>query len=70
MTFSWGTLLGWSAVAGAVNWPVVIPMYIAKVAWGIAYDTIYAHQVSPFYSAYGAFTANIDRPGISAKSAG
>ncbi len=46
MTFSWGTLLGWSALAGAVNWTVCVPMYIGKVAWGVMYDTIYAHQVS------------------------
>ncbi|GFZ42733.1 4-HB polyprenyltransferase [Saitozyma sp. JCM 24511] len=44
LTFNWGTLLGWSAVAGAVDWTIALPMYFGGVAWGVAYDCIYAHQ--------------------------
>lgn len=46
MTFNWGTLLGWSAVAGVVNWTAAAPLYIGGVAWGVMYDCIYAHQAS------------------------
>lgn len=38
-------MLGWSAVAGVVDWSVVTPMYFGGIAWGIMYDLIYAHQV-------------------------
>ncbi|WWC87722.1 4-hydroxybenzoate polyprenyl transferase [Kwoniella dendrophila CBS 6074] len=44
MTFNWGVFLGWSAVAGITNWTVTAPMYLGGIAWGIAYDLIYAHQ--------------------------
>ncbi|CAD6579696.1 MAG: Para-hydroxybenzoate--polyprenyltransferase, mitochondrial precursor (PHB:polyprenyltransferase), partial [Tremellales sp. Tagirdzhanova-0007] len=44
LAFNWGSLLGWSAVAGSVDWPIVAPMYFGGVAWCIMYDTIYAHQ--------------------------
>ncbi|WVR03973.1 4-hydroxybenzoate polyprenyl transferase [Kwoniella sp. DSM 27419] len=44
LTFNWGAFLGWSAVAGVVDWTITAPMYIGGVAWGIAYDLIYAHQ--------------------------
>ena len=27
LTFTWGTMLGWSAVAGACYWPAVLPIY-------------------------------------------
>lgn len=40
-------MLGWSAVAGVVDWSVVTPMYFGGIAWGIMYDLIYAHQVCP-----------------------
>jgi 4-hydroxybenzoate polyprenyltransferase len=46
LTFNWGAFLGWSALTGAVDWAVTLPMYVGGVAWGIMYDTIYAHQVS------------------------
>lgn len=46
LCFDWGALLGWSAVAGVVNWSVAAPLYIGSVMWCIGYDTIYAHQVS------------------------
>lgn len=46
LAFNWGALLGWSAVAGSVNWTVCLPLYAGGVAWTLVYDTIYAHQVS------------------------
>jgi 4-hydroxybenzoate polyprenyltransferase len=46
LTFNWGALLGWSAVAGAVDWSIALPMYVTGTIWGVVYDTIYAHQVS------------------------
>ncbi|KAK7470806.1 Para-hydroxybenzoate--polyprenyltransferase, mitochondrial precursor (PHB:polyprenyltransferase) [Stygiomarasmius scandens] len=44
LAFNWGALLGWSAVAGAVNWSVCIPLYAGGVCWTLVYDSIYAHQ--------------------------
>jgi 4-hydroxybenzoate polyprenyltransferase len=44
LTFNWGALLGWSAVAGAVNWSVCLPLYASGVLWTLVYDTAYAHQ--------------------------
>ncbi|KAG8929116.1 Para-hydroxybenzoate--polyprenyltransferase, mitochondrial precursor (PHB:polyprenyltransferase) [Tulasnella sp. 418] len=44
LTFNWGALLGWSAVAGAVNWPICVPLYAGSVLWTLVYDTVYAHQ--------------------------
>lgn len=41
-------MLGWSAVAGAVNWHVCLPLYASGVCWTLVYDSIYAHQVSFF----------------------
>ena len=41
--FSWGALVGWTAVTDAMNWPAVI-LYAGSICWVIAYDTIYAHQ--------------------------
>ena len=38
-------MLGWSAIAGTVNWDVSLPLYIAGIYWTLAYDTIYAHLV-------------------------
>jgi len=43
LTFSWGALLGWSAVTGALS-PAPIVLYAGAVSWTIGYDTIYAHQ--------------------------
>ncbi|WFD32856.1 4-hydroxybenzoate polyprenyltransferase [Malassezia sp. CBS 17886] len=43
-TFTWGSMLGWSAVAGACYWPAVLPLYTGTTIWCVAYDTIYAHQ--------------------------
>ncbi|KAJ3007012.1 Para-hydroxybenzoate--polyprenyltransferase, mitochondrial precursor (PHB:polyprenyltransferase), partial [Thoreauomyces humboldtii] len=42
--FNYGTLLGWSAVLGACNWQVCIPLYLAGISWTLVYDTIYALQ--------------------------
>ncbi|KXN86382.1 4-hydroxybenzoate polyprenyltransferase, mitochondrial [Leucoagaricus sp. SymC.cos] len=44
LTFNWGALLGWSAVAGTVDWAIVLPMYVGGVCWTLVYDSIYAHQ--------------------------
>ena len=51
LAFSWGTMLGWSAVAGAVDWTITVPMLLGTTAWGMMYDTIYAHQASPSFGA-------------------
>ena len=45
LAFNWGALLGWSAVTGAVNWGVALPLYAGGFCWTLVYDTIYAHQV-------------------------
>jgi 4-hydroxybenzoate polyprenyltransferase len=45
LAFNWGALLGWSAVAGAVDMSVCLPLYVGSVCWTLVYDTIYAHQV-------------------------
>ncbi|KAG6903387.1 hypothetical protein C0995_013140 [Termitomyces sp. Mi166 len=45
LAFNWGALLGWSAVAGTVNWAICIPLYAGGVCWTLVYDSIYAHQV-------------------------
>ncbi|KAI8471540.1 MAG: UbiA prenyltransferase family [Monoraphidium minutum] len=44
LTMNWGALMGSAAAAGAVDWPVALPLYAAGVAWTLVYDTIYAHQ--------------------------
>ena len=43
LAFSWGALVGWSAVTGFLAWPAVLAC-LAAVLWTIAYDTIYAMQ--------------------------
>jgi len=43
LTFNWGALLGWSAVAGGLSWPPVL-IYLGSILWTLGYDTIYAHQ--------------------------
>lgn len=43
LAFSWGALVGWSAVFEEVSW-AAFSLYIAAVTWTIGYDTIYAHQ--------------------------
>jgi 4-hydroxybenzoate polyprenyltransferase len=44
LAFNWGALLGWSAVSGAVYWPVAGALYAGGVLWTLVYDSIYAHQ--------------------------
>ena len=43
LAFSWGALVGWSAVAGSLATPPVL-VYLGAIVWTIGYDTIYAHQ--------------------------
>jgi len=43
LAFSWGALVGWSAVFGTLSFSAVV-LFIGAVAWTIGYDTIYAHQ--------------------------
>ncbi|KAG8906026.1 Para-hydroxybenzoate--polyprenyltransferase, mitochondrial precursor (PHB:polyprenyltransferase) [Tulasnella sp. 403] len=44
LAFNWGAMLGWSAVAGAVDWAVCAPLYAGSICWTLVYDTVYAHQ--------------------------
>jgi 4-hydroxybenzoate polyprenyltransferase len=41
---NYGVLMGFSAVHGAVDWAVALPLYVGAVGWTVIYDTIYAHQ--------------------------
>lgn len=43
LAFSWGGLLGWSAVFGRLDAAAWL-IYAAAVAWTVGYDTIYAMQ--------------------------
>lgn len=43
LAFSWGALVGWSAITGSIALAPIL-MYIGSIAWTIGYDTIYAHQ--------------------------
>jgi 4-hydroxybenzoate polyprenyltransferase len=43
LAFSWGALVGWSAVAGDLSIAPIL-LYAGCVLWTIAYDTIYALQ--------------------------
>jgi 4-hydroxybenzoate polyprenyltransferase len=43
LAFSWGGLLGWSAVTGRLDAPAFL-IYAASVVWTVGYDTIYAMQ--------------------------
>ncbi|QEL23283.1 4-hydroxybenzoate octaprenyltransferase [Bosea sp. F3-2] len=43
LAFSWGGLLGWSAVFGRLDPPAYL-IYAAAIAWTVGYDTIYAMQ--------------------------
>jgi len=43
LAFSWGGLLGWSAVFGRLDPPAYL-IYAASIAWTVGYDTIYAMQ--------------------------
>ena len=43
LAFSWGALMGWAGMFGALSF-AAIWLYVAAIAWTIGYDTIYAHQ--------------------------
>jgi 4-hydroxybenzoate polyprenyltransferase len=43
LAFSWGALMGWAAVFGALDWRPIV-LYAGTICWVIGYDTIYAHQ--------------------------
>ena len=43
ITFNFGALMGWCAVAGGIDVAAVL-LYIGGMCWTIGYDTIYAHQ--------------------------
>ncbi len=43
IVFSWGALVGWTAVTGRVE-PALWLLYAGSIAWVIGYDTIYALQ--------------------------
>ena len=43
LTFNWGALVGYSAIAGSLS-PATYALYAAGVFWTLGYDTIYAHQ--------------------------
>ncbi len=43
LTFNWGALLGFAAVAGTLG-PEAVTLYAAGFFWTLGYDTIYAHQ--------------------------
>jgi 4-hydroxybenzoate polyprenyltransferase len=44
LTFNWGAWMGYAAVHGTVDLPMLLPLYISGVAWTMVYDTLYAHQ--------------------------
>ncbi|MBY8822191.1 4-hydroxybenzoate octaprenyltransferase [Sphingomonas colocasiae] len=43
LVFSWGALVGWAAVRGAVEPPMLL-LYAGSICWVIGYDTLYALQ--------------------------
>jgi 4-hydroxybenzoate polyprenyltransferase len=43
ISFSWGALMGWSALFGDLSWPPIL-LYLGCIFWVIGYDTIYALQ--------------------------
>jgi 4-hydroxybenzoate polyprenyltransferase len=43
LVFSWGTLVGWPAVTGSLDWAPVL-LWFGSIAWVIGYDTLYAIQ--------------------------
>ena len=43
LAFSWGALVGWTAVVGSLHISALL-LYFAAVLWTIGYDTIYAQQ--------------------------
>src|SRR5829696_8675752 len=43
LVFSWGALVGWPAVTGAIDAPAIL-LWLGSVAWVVGYDTLYAIQ--------------------------
>jgi 4-hydroxybenzoate polyprenyltransferase len=43
LAFSWGALVGWTAVFGRLDWPA-LALYAGAWCWTVGYDTIYAQQ--------------------------
>lgn len=43
ITFNWGVLIGFAAIANEIRIEALL-LYIAALVWTLAYDTIYAHQ--------------------------
>ena len=43
LVFSWGALVGWPAVRGALDWPAFL-IWFGSIAWVVGYDTLYAIQ--------------------------
>ena len=43
LVFSWGALVGWPAVTGTLELPMVL-LWFGSIAWVVGYDTLYAIQ--------------------------
>ena len=43
LVFSWGALVGWPAVTGALGWTPFL-LWFGSIAWVVGYDTLYAIQ--------------------------
>jgi len=43
LVFSWGALVGWAAVRGAIEPPMLL-LYAGSICWVVGYDTLYALQ--------------------------
>jgi 4-hydroxybenzoate polyprenyltransferase len=43
LVFSWGALVGWPAVRGGLDLPVIL-LWFGSIAWVVGYDTLYAIQ--------------------------
>jgi 4-hydroxybenzoate polyprenyltransferase len=43
LVFSWGALVGWMAVSGSADAPMIL-LYLGAIFWVVGYDTIYALQ--------------------------
>jgi len=43
IVFSWGALVGWPAVTGALGWTTFL-LWFGSIAWVVGYDTLYAIQ--------------------------
>jgi 4-hydroxybenzoate polyprenyltransferase len=43
LVFSWGALVGWTAVTGTID-PAMLLIYAGSICWVVGYDTLYALQ--------------------------